>query len=618
MKKILTLFMVVSVLAVFAATPRKIYINPGHGSWGPNDRPMATIPYPMLSSTGRPDTCGFYESNTNLWKGFELARRLQKDGYTIKMSRYANGPFPYVSSGAAAEKYNRNLSEICQEVESWGGDMFLSIHSNAAGDGQIANYPLFLYRGPDGGKNEVPGSYAMCQALWPYLVEWMKAGFEIQTSYASSMNIRGDWDFYHSYSTSSLGYTGYLGVLKHGTPGFLSEGYFHTYQPARHRGLNEDYCRQEGLRYYRGIVKYFGTAADKKGYIMGMVKDQSKTMDGYKYYTYKTGTHDAYKPINGATVRLRNAAGDLVGTYTVDNKWNGVFVFYDLDPGTYYIDIKAQGYITQQKTTNTVTVKANATTYPILYMKTGTSIDFDAVEVPVNITVKGGGTVKYGDLTVHDATSKTKADVDGKAVFTFTPDEGATLEKVLLNGEDVTARVVNNTYTIDQVSSNINLEVIFKKATFMVQVTCGANGSVVLPDTTVTSTVYKYYAEYGDTLNLNLQPKDGYEVKLAKHNAVDVKDKLVKNVYTIPNVRETHKFQVTFQAFTYTPGDLNDDGVMNVGDLTSLVSLIMSNYDTPGKLFRAADVNTDNTINVGDLTVLIQMIMQQESKSKKK
>ena len=103
MKKILLLLLLASgtigsALALTANDVR-IYINPGHGSWGPNDRPMATIPYPMLSSTGRPDTCGFYESNTNLWKGFEMRDALQRMGVpaaNITMSRTANGPFPYV------------------------------------------------------------------------------------------------------------------------------------------------------------------------------------------------------------------------------------------------------------------------------------------------------------------------------------------------------------------------------------------------------------------------------------------------------------------------------------------------------------------------------------------
>ena len=47
MKKILLLMFTVVVTAGAAlavtADDVRIYINPGHGSWGPNDRPMATI-----------------------------------------------------------------------------------------------------------------------------------------------------------------------------------------------------------------------------------------------------------------------------------------------------------------------------------------------------------------------------------------------------------------------------------------------------------------------------------------------------------------------------------------------------------------------------------------------
>ncbi|MBQ9144420.1 MAG: hypothetical protein IJX60_05675, partial [Paludibacteraceae bacterium] len=57
------------LLFALALSAARVYINPGHGSWCANCRPMATIPYPNLSSTGMPDTLGFYESNTNLWKG---------------------------------------------------------------------------------------------------------------------------------------------------------------------------------------------------------------------------------------------------------------------------------------------------------------------------------------------------------------------------------------------------------------------------------------------------------------------------------------------------------------------------------------------------------------------
>ena len=47
-----------------------IYINAGHGSWGSNDRNMATINHNIG------DTTGFYESNTNLWKALKMGATL--------------------------------------------------------------------------------------------------------------------------------------------------------------------------------------------------------------------------------------------------------------------------------------------------------------------------------------------------------------------------------------------------------------------------------------------------------------------------------------------------------------------------------------------------------------
>ena len=348
----------------------RIYINPGHGSWGPNDRPCATIPYPNLAETGRPDTCGFYESNTNLWKGLKLGCVLQQMGVkyeNVMYSRVKNGPYPYVSGAADAEKYNRSLSEICTEVEANNMDMFISIHSNAASDGSTTNYPLYLYRGSDGeGGDSVATSRDMGTTMWPL---FFTNGIDPQSYYSpTNMNLRGDISFYGSSSTrtdpnSGKKYTGYLGVLKHGTPGFLSEGYFHTYQPARHRALNKDYCFMEGVRYARGICKYFGLNEEKTGYVVGTVKDMHEKIVN-SLFKYAPGTNDQWLPINGAKVSLLDKNGKTVQEYTVDNNYNGVFVFEGVEPGTYTLSISADGYkaITDDQNTPLV-VTANTTTY---------------------------------------------------------------------------------------------------------------------------------------------------------------------------------------------------------------------------------------------------------------
>ena len=389
-------------------TGKRIYVNPGHGSYGPNDRPMATIPYPNLPTTGMPDTLGFYESNTNLWKCMYLGEKLEAAGATVLYSRTQCGPWPYemkngdypdytynkggtianpelgwqYSDGYYAhpdyEKYNRNLVEITEEVEANNIDYFISVHSNANTEGSTANFPLILYRGPDNyaganstdGYEYVVGSYEMSKLANEEKLKIMKAGVDVASS--TALNIRGDWNFYGSHSdrTHANGkkYSGYLGALKHGAPGYLSEGYFHTCQPARHRALNQDYCHMEGLDYYRAIINYYGADKETKGYIVGTVKDQHNKMN-HSLFTYAPKTNDQWIPCNGAEVILKKA-GVEVARYNVDTMYNGIFVFEGLEPGNdYTLDATCPGYLPlDQEQKVALTVKANETTYSMLYL----------------------------------------------------------------------------------------------------------------------------------------------------------------------------------------------------------------------------------------------------------
>ena len=388
-------------------TGKRIYVNPGHGSYGPNDRPMATIPYPNLPTTGMPDTLGFYESNTNLWKCMYLGEKLEAMGATVLYSRTQCGPWPYemkngdypdytynkggsiadptigwqYSDGYYAhpdyEKYNRSLSEICREVEANNIDYFISVHSNANSEGSTANFPLMLYRGPDAysgansvdGAEYVEGSYEKAKLANEEKLKIMKAGIDVASS--TNLNIRGDWNFYGSTSTLTINgktYKGYLGVMKHGASGFLSEGYFHTYQPARHRALNQDYCHMEGLDYYRGIINYYGADKETVGYIVGTVKDQYNKMSN-KLFTYTPKSNDQWVPCNGAEVILKKG-GVEVARYNVDTMYNGIFVFEGLEPGDdYSLDANCDGFFPladQYKVP--FSVKANETTYPMIYL----------------------------------------------------------------------------------------------------------------------------------------------------------------------------------------------------------------------------------------------------------
>ena len=114
-----------------------------------------------------------------------------------------------------------------------------------------------------------------------------------------------------------IGVNGYYAVLKFRAPGFLVEGSFHTYDPERQRLLNRDYCRLEGLRYYRGIRAYFGGKPEKVGYLAGSVKSATEKME-HPLYTYREGSIDQWKPINYCMVYLYDSRGVNIKAYHTD------------------------------------------------------------------------------------------------------------------------------------------------------------------------------------------------------------------------------------------------------------------------------------------------------------
>lgn len=406
MKKILLTAALSAAVALGAsaktADELRIYINPGHGSWTPDDRPCTLVGHGAYSRTNT-DTLSFFETNTNLQKGFALMERLISYGLkfdrtlnqtgvpgnvgaardlsnNIVMSRVKNGPYHddngtknQLGDKAPADiyVYNRTLSEVSAEVEANNFDMFISIHSNAASEGSTANYPLFLYRGYDTPTardgvtlEHQQTSREWAAKCWPYAFDNAHMNWSYYS--ATNMNLRGDCNFYPAsgQSMSSLGYYGYLGVLKHGTPGFLVEGYFHTYQPARHRAMNWDADKVEGTAYAHGIADIFGLSKEKTGVIYGIARDKDTKFKDPAYNPDPT-SDDAYLPLNGLNVTLKKG-NDVVATYTTDNYYNGVF-YFEVEPGTYTLEFEGEEYKDCEPVE--VTVKAATVAYPSVKLR---------------------------------------------------------------------------------------------------------------------------------------------------------------------------------------------------------------------------------------------------------
>lgn len=387
MKRLLFTMLAIACIAGTQARGLKgktIYLNPGHGGYTTGDRPTATINHEYM------DTLSFYETRSNLWKALETAKHLRQDGAHVIMSRTECGivtraqmedgilnenqeSHALPSEHKVDARFNRvetegapldkqqivGLERIACQVDSIKPDYFLSMHSNAHTNGSTVNYLLMLFRG-ETGKPYYENSDSMARAMWPYafdnpLSTWSHYSPE-------KMAVVGDISWMGGTppgTPNRTGATGYYAVLKFNAPGFLVEGSFHTYDPERQRLLNPDYCRLEGLRYYRGIRAYFDGKPEKTGYLAGTVKSATEVMD-HPRYTYRDGSDDQWKPINHAMVYLLDKKGRTVKAYCTDQEWNGVFAFFGLKPGKYTLRYEASGYETL---TEQVTVTADQTTY---------------------------------------------------------------------------------------------------------------------------------------------------------------------------------------------------------------------------------------------------------------
>ncbi|MCM1032399.1 MAG: Ig-like domain-containing protein [Odoribacter sp.] len=335
MKKIIFIAIAAIMLAFQGADAKrmsdlKIYINPGHGGYTSNDRPIHLYPFE------KNDSLGYWESKSNLYKGLHMYHLLDSLGATPMLSRIKN-----------TEADDRSLSGIAAEANQFGADLFFSIHSNA---GEDVNYPLMLYRENTIGTPRYPENVRLSEILGNTLYS------NKLPIWTNPLQIAGDLTFYQFMWQGGLGVLRTLYVV-----GLLSEGGMHEHRPEAYRLMNDDYWYLEAWHFVHAIMEYFDTD-DRfvNGNVAGIVYDSHNLREKDMPVTFTVHGRDALAPVNGCKIELVDASGKVVQTRTTDNIYNGVYVFRSVEPGTYTVRTSHGEYYDSE---STVEVKANEVTY---------------------------------------------------------------------------------------------------------------------------------------------------------------------------------------------------------------------------------------------------------------
>ncbi len=333
----------------------KIYINPGHGGNGSDDRGMSG----WFDET----TSGyiFWESQSNLDKGLYLDTLLRNLGFQTKMSRVLN-----------REEDDKDLYDIVVEANTFGADFMLSIHTNAGGP---SNYTLQLFSGvTPGDTRSYSHTVTPANNQKSYEITTIMGNLQMSNKVATWSRtapvIAGDKTFAKDIMGWSNGY-GVLRWLK--VPGTISEGAMHDYFPETYRLMNMDYKHQEAWYFMKTFCSYYLNYKQPKGVLAGQVRDVYRKQLFPAIKRIK-GSRDEKLPINRATVELLQN-GQVIKTYVTDTCYNGVFFFWDLEPGEYTVrvpegqyELRTPGITEQQsyyygKESEVLTVKADEITH---------------------------------------------------------------------------------------------------------------------------------------------------------------------------------------------------------------------------------------------------------------
>lgn len=121
--------------------------------------------------------------------------------------------------------------------------------------------------------------------------------------------------------------------------------------------------------------------------------------------------------------------------------------------------------------------------------------------------------------------------------FTIIPYNKYMVEKVLLNGIDITNNLSENKYTVNSISEDQTLDVIFaERDDIQMTISHAENGSVTID------------ADYGQSFKIDITPNSGWMLNTVTFNGSDVTSQINDGWYTTPEITEASTISIVFES----------------------------------------------------------------------
>lgn len=160
----------------------------------------------------------------------------------------------------------------------------------------------------------------------------------------------------------------------------------------------------------------------------------------------------------------------------------------------------------------------------------------------LSITSEYGGTVSYDTYNVNNDNQAIYVDQGTEAKISLLPYSEYAIDKVTLNGVDITSDIVDNQYTIDNISDDVQLNVSFK-----------LNPLYLTIQQTGAATI-KQEVKAREQYTISISPSEGWKITSVKFNDDDVTNQVLENnSYTTPRITQNSKLVITQEPFQIEP-----------------------------------------------------------------
>ena len=180
-------------------------------------------------------------------------------------------------------------------------------------------------------------------------------------------------------------------------------------------------------------------------------------------------------------------------------------------------------------------------------------------DTPIFITATSGdnGTITpNGTVSVAHGTDQT---------FTFTPNTGYHIERVLVDGVNNPAAVASGSYTFEEVTENHTIVVSFAINDYTITASVEGGNGAITPNGTVS-------VAHGTNQTFTFTPNTGYHIATVLVDGINVPAAVASGSYTFEEVTENHTIVVSFAINDYTitasvaggNGSITPSGEVNV------------------------------------------------------